>query len=124
MAYINQEGKKRIEPKVKAICKKHGVAGRLSIRHHMTLVLTCTRGKIDFFNEYSPGLAKGHLQVNTYHYRNHFSGPALAFLDEVLAAMNEGNHDNSDIQTDYFDVGWYVAVNIGKWDKAYELESA
>jgi hypothetical protein len=34
----------------------------------------------------------------------------------------EGNHDNSDIQSDYFDVGWYVEVNIGKWNKAYDLQ--
>jgi hypothetical protein len=36
--------------------------------------------------------------------------------------MNGGNHDNSDVQTDYFDVGWYVDVNIGSWDKPYTLE--
>jgi len=21
--------------------------------------------------------------------------------------------------TDYFDVGWYISVNLGKWDKPY-----
>jgi hypothetical protein len=36
--------------------------------------------------------------------------------------MNMGNHDNSDIMTDYFDVGWYVDVNIGLWNKPYILE--
>ena len=42
-------------------------------------------------------------------------------MREVFAAMNEGNHDNSDIQSDYFNVGWYVAVNVGYWNKDYIL---
>jgi hypothetical protein len=33
--------------------------------------------------------------------------------------MNAGNHNNSDVQSDYFDVGWYIDVNIGKWNKPY-----
>jgi hypothetical protein len=35
--------------------------------------------------------------------------------------MDIGNHDRSDIQTDYFDVGWYKSVNIGTWNKPYEV---
>ena len=62
------------------------------------------------------------LDVNPYWYQEHFSGKALGFLKEVLTAMNGGNHNNSDIQTDYFDVGWYVDVNIGSWNKPYTLE--
>ena len=46
------------------------------------------------------------------------------FYEELLGAMNGvgskySNHDNSDIQTDYFDVGWYVDVNAGIWNKPY-----
>jgi hypothetical protein len=64
----------------------------------------------------------GYDRINPYHFKSHYSGKALKFLTEVYAAMMEGNHDNSDIQTDYFDVGWYVEVNIGKWNKAYDLQ--
>jgi hypothetical protein len=35
--------------------------------------------------------------------------------------MNAGNHNRSDAMTDYFDVGWYVDVNIGKWNQPYIL---
>jgi hypothetical protein len=59
--------------------------------------------------------------VNPYHYESHFTGDAREFLTETLQAMNNGNHDNSDIQTDYFDVGWYIHVDIGRWDKPYEV---
>jgi len=132
MAYIGQDKKALIAPKVKAILKKYNLKGSLSIRNHMALVLTVTGGSIDFignFNEtvsklasfrtYTP--AKDSIQVNPYWYKDHFTGLALEFLKEVLPAMNDGNHDNSDIQTGYFDVGWYVDINIGRWNKPYNL---
>ena len=62
------------------------------------------------------------LDVNPYWYKEHFSGRALNFLKEVIPAMNNGNWDKSDIQSDYFNVGWYIDVNIGRWDKPYALE--
>ena len=49
------------------------------------------------------------------------NGKAKQFLSEVITAMHKGNHDNSDIMTDYFDVGWYIDVNIGKWNQPYAL---
>jgi hypothetical protein len=64
----------------------------------------------------------GYDRINPYHFKSHYSGVALKFLTEVYDALMEGNHDNSDIQSDYFDVGWYVEVNIGKWNKAYDLQ--
>ena len=67
------------------------------------------------------GPAKDNLQVNEYWYHEHFDGKAKSFLKEVISAMNDGNHDNSDIQTDYFDVGWYTHINVGRWNKPYLL---
>jgi len=45
-------------------------------------------------------------------------------LNELLVAMSTGNHDNSDIMTDYFDVGWYSNINIGQYHKPYVQVSA
>jgi hypothetical protein len=100
MAYMNQERKSKIAPVVKAICKKYGVKASLSVRNHMTLCLTIKSGNIDF--------------VGDYH-------DSEEFLKEVLTAMNEGNHDRSEIQYDYFDVGWYVDVNVGRWNESYQF---
>lgn len=124
MAYVSQALKKLLSTEIKAICKKHGVKATLAVRNHMTLVLNVKSGKIDFFSEY--GLEgcnrKSGIQVNTYHYKNQFVGDALKFLSEVIPAMNKGNHNNSDIQSDYFDVGWYIDVNVGQWNKPYVME--
>jgi hypothetical protein len=128
MAYISQEKKAKIAPAVKAILKKYNVKGSLAVRNQMTLVLNLKQGSIDFvgnFNAVTGGSLHGnyveYVQVNPYWYHDHFDGKAKAFLSEVLAAMNDGNHDNSNAMIDYFDVGWYVDVNIGKWNKSYTL---
>jgi hypothetical protein len=132
MAYVSQELKAKLAPKIKAICKKHGVKASLAVRHHSTLVLNIKSGSIDFVGNFARvtgkdandwSVKKANIDVNVYHYTRHFDGKALKFLSEVIPAMNNGNHDNSDIQTDYFDVGWYVDVNIGKWDKPYTVEA-
>ena len=59
------------------------------------------------------------MDVNNYWYHEHFTGRSLLFLDDILPVLNRGNHDNSDLMTDYFDVGWYVNIKIGKWNKPY-----
>src|SRR5690606_40972107 len=40
-------------------------------------------------------------------------------MERIVAALNTGNWDRSDIQTDYFDVGHYVDLRIGTWDKPF-----
>jgi hypothetical protein len=140
MAYMSQERKSQIAPAVKAVLKKYGVKGTLAVRNHMSLVLTLKSGSIDFIENFIQTDTKvihgrkmsqdqidyirknQSVDVNPYWYHEHFSGEAKSFLAEVLTVMNKGNHDNSDIQTDYFDVGWYVDVNIGKWNNPYVLE--
>jgi hypothetical protein len=141
MAYVSQDLKKSLAPSIKAVLKKYGVKGTLAVSNHSTLVLNIKSGKIDFIENFIKTDSEGtsarrmsqdqidyirqnqNLDVNPYWYQEHFSGVAKAFLLEVITLMNKGNHDNSDIQTDYFDVGWYVDVNIGKWDKPYILEA-
>ena len=111
MAYMNQDKKKKLAPKIKDILKKYNMKGTLSVDNYSTLNLNLKSGSVDF----------GTDQINEYWYKDHFKDNphALSFLSEVIPAMNVGNHDNSDLMTDYFDVGWYISVNIGKWDKPY-----
>ena len=132
MAYMSQEKKAKIAPVVKAVLAKYKVKGSLSVHHHTALTLTIKSGPIDFIGNFNrvagsrPGgfrngeSAKDSLQINEYWYHEHFDGVAKDFLKEVIDAMNDGNHDNSDIQTDYFDVGWYIDVRIGRsWIDPY-----
>ena len=121
MAYMSQEKKKAIAPVVKAILAKYHLKGSLSVEHHSVLRLTIKSGAINFTAHWLPA-CEFNYQVNEYHIDGYFSGIAAEALKELRAAMNEGNHDNSDIMTDYFDVGWYVNIHLGKWDKPYEFK--
>jgi hypothetical protein len=136
MAYMSQENKASKAPKIAKICKQFGVKATLAVRHHSTLVLNISSGPIDFIGnakavsavrnacmpEHMEPHFGDHLDVNPYHYGEDFSGCALKFLTAIMEVMHEGNHDRSDITIDYFDVGWYVDVNVGKRNKPYEFK--
>jgi len=117
MAYFTQEQKKAIAPAIKNLLKKYNLKGTLAVRHHSTAVLNISGGEIDFLS----GKKDDHIQVNIYRIEDHYTGKALDFLKEAKKILMTGNHDRSDIMTDYFDVGWYVDINIGQYDKPYKL---
>lgn len=132
MAYMNQQKKSQIAAKLKPILKKYGLKGSLSVRNHSTICLTVKAGEIDFISNYNDCLknkhydhqrfAKDSLDVNVYWYKEHFGGRALECLQEIMGAMySAGWYDRSDIQTDYFDTAYYVDVQIGRWNKPYQV---
>lgn len=137
MAYMTPERKQKFAPLVKRVLAKYGVKGTLSVRDRSTLTLTIKSGKINFCQNwfdayeaqpswqrvgYGPDKVPDHIDVNVHHVDRHFTGRARQCLKELLAVMNMGNWDRSDIQTDYFDKGWYVGINIGRWNKPYIFE--
>lgn len=141
MAYMSQETKKKIAPQIKALLKEYGLKGSLSVQHHSKLVLTISKGGIDFISEYCDGLADEHyysqegndkpdnFSVNTYHIDSHFKGSTAECLNKLKEALNgkgtdTENFDKSDIMTDYFHVGWYIDISVGKWNKPYDYTNA
>ena len=124
MAYMNQEKKAIIAAKLKPVLKKYGVKGTLSVRNHMAIVLNVKAGKVDFFTDYGDreDALKFGIQVNPYWFQDHFTGKSKKFLAEAFDAMKSaGYYNNSDAQIDYFDTAYYFDINIGKWNKPYEL---
>lgn len=135
MAYMDQERKSRLAPAIKAALAKHGLKATIAVRHHSTLVINISAGKLDFIANYNETLKArdpiaaeaqaqrpelGAMDINPYWYQEHFSGQVLEFLKELFEAAMAGNHNRSDLQSDYHDVGWYVDVNVGKWDQPYQ----
>ena len=138
---MSQEKKATIAPKIKSICAKYGIKATLSVHHHSSLCLNIKSGSIDFIGNYLDKLKTNprvnyfdtfesiennllkdsYLDVNVFHFKDHFTGKAKQFLTEVYEAMNIGNFDHSDIQTDYFCVGWYTSIHIGRWNRPYVL---
>ena len=113
MAYMDQEKKAKIAAKIKPILKKYGMKGTLSVRNHMSIVLTLKSGKINF---------EGREQVNPYWFHEHYTGVAKDFLTEAFDALKAADwFDKSDPMTDYFNTAYYYDINIGKWNKPYEV---
>ena len=142
MAYISQEEKKEFTPAIKAVLKKYGVSGTLSIKHYSTLVCSISKGELDIIgaknkmdsqrfplyddsiydlNGRIASLKKSYIDVNEYHIKTAYDGPmVVSFLQELKAAM-EGpryyNHD--DINSDYHHRSHYTDICVGRYNKPY-----
>lgn len=135
MAHVSKEMKAKTAPIIKQILSKYQLKGSLSVHNHSTLVLTVRQGPIDFIaqaNVSGQKIAqqlgrehyevKDHVSVNVYWYHDHYTGEALDFLKEAVAALKGPDYfDHSDSRSDYFHCSHYVDVNIGRWDKPYAL---
>lgn len=133
MAFMSQERKKTLAEALKKAMKGYKIKYTLRVHHHSSIIMTISEGNIDFIKnaqdvidsrpnrpQYGRLDAK-YMQVNEYWIQDHFTGIAKDLLLSAKAALSIGNHDRSDIQSDYFDVGWYVNINVGQWDKPYRL---
>jgi hypothetical protein len=115
MAYVSKEMKAARVPAIKAVLKKYGMKGTVSINHHSTLVVKVKEGKLPFNSgEYG-------IDVNVYHIDSHYEGKQKKFLNELLTAMKGNDWFNkSDIMTDYFHIAFYNDIKIGDWQKPYK----
>jgi len=131
MAYINQAQKAIIAAELKKVVPA-GWKYTLSIHNHTSLIFTLFSAPVDLLEmcnrlqkakweargqEYSS--QKTEFSVNNNFMQDQVEGPALEIFQAIFSAMNCGNHDNSDTMTDYYDVGWYVNVNVGRWDHPF-----
>ena len=137
MAYMNQERKQKIAQTLKPILAKYKVKGSLSVRNHSTIVLTLKSGAIDFignsnrvcgndFYQVQRGFkptTSGYDQVNPYWFQDHYDGDAKAFLTDAMKALKSADwYDESNAMIDYFNIAYYVDINIGKWDAPYIVQ--
>jgi len=148
MAYMNQQKKKELAPQIKAVLKKYGMKGTIGVRNYSTLVVTISSGALDVIGNHVEMMKKNmwktpehcrqtdeqmakidYVDVNHFWIHESYSRDVKNFLMELKAAMNGAgasieNFDNSDPMTDYFHVGWYIDINVGKWDKPYVYTGA
>lgn len=118
MAYVPKELKAKVHTALKDIIPKTW-KWSLAVQHHSILVLTISKAPVDLLT-----LNDGHRDLNVHWYKDHFkTAPkeVLELLVRIVTAMNTDNHNRSDIQSDYFDVGHYVTVQFGKWNKSFTI---
>jgi len=133
MAYMNQEKKKEIAKLLKEKLKGRDIKYTLGVKHHSSIVMNINKGSVDFIKNYNDNKAEprfnngyevqanGYISVNEFHIEEHFTGEAKEILEIANDCLNLNNFDKSDAMTDYFHVGHYVEINVGRWDKDYQL---
>lgn len=125
MAYVSKELKAKIAAALKPVIPKDWKYS-LSVRNSSTIVLTIYSAPVNLIRELSTSLqthTATYLDLNPYHWEKHAeaSEDTVKTFRAIFDALNIDNHDRSDIQTDYFDVGHYVEVHIGRWDKPFTV---
>lgn len=142
MAYMNQEKKAKIAAQLKTIMPKDW-KWSLSVENHSTIVLTIQSAPFNLVGMVAEENLKRnpldgwavnqkelrhHMSLNPYYLETQFSGEMFETFTKIKAVLNTDNHDRSDSMTDYFDVGHYVSIQLGRWDKPFvntmEMEAA
>ena len=123
--------------------KKYGRKGSICVRHHSSLVVNIKSGILDLVgasNRHRIEEAKrrgnepyidNYIQVNENYVSDWMKAigesKIAKFYDELVAAMKGVGsqsvewYNNSDIMTDYFDRAYYIDINVGQWNKPYEV---
>ena len=114
MAYMNQQRKAERAPAVKAILKKYGQKGSLSVRNHSTLVLKLkdVAGMFTFEDEFQERWGKS---INPYWFHEHYASQpkVVAMLSELKDAMYGADYfDKSDAMIDYFHCSHYIDIDV------------
>lgn len=121
MAYMSQEKKKVIADALKLVVPKSWKYS-LSVSNHSTLHITIKSAPIWIIaDEINGRPTNGYCQLNHYymHESESINDEAKPVLAAIKKAMNIDNYDRSDSQSDYFDVGHYISITVGQWNKPF-----
>lgn len=131
MAYISAEDVKAIRNELKNTFPKFKFGVRKMSGGSNGVNVTVKAGPTDFSDCFRGD--EGYAQIN--HYHTHMYGDHQSFFDEVHSIIktapargdgywkNQGWYNNSDAMTDYFDTAYYISMNVGSWDKPYEVKA-
>ena len=140
MAYISTEDVKHIRNELKKELPQY----KFSVvrDHHSSVTISLMKGPAfndyEYFDRYNnvtktANLSDGeHHQINQFHLEDFYGKENAEILSKIdtisrtAPAKNGGKvwYNDSDIQTDYFDIAYYVNINVGKWNKPYEIVEA
>ncbi len=135
MAYISAEDVNHI----RVALKKEFPQYKFSVTrdHHLGVNINFMKGprfaEYEYFDRYSGEMKKdnldGHHQINHFHLESFYGKENAEILGKVSEiahtapglAGGKKYYNNNDIQSDYFDVAYYVSIHVGKWNKEYEI---
>ena len=135
MAYVDQKVIDDVRAELKALNKKYGMKATASGKGTSSLTITISTGPLDFLSQiksyYSNHASwrsgdyvtdlkelKGE-SFNHYHDENKYTGKEQEYLKEIKRIVYKHHWDDSDVMTDYFSCAYYIHIQFGKWNKAY-----
>ena len=136
MAYISTDDVKHIRNTLKKELPQYKFS---VVRDHTSSVtIALMKGPAfkdyEYFDRYAHEtkvgtLNDGHHQINQYHLEDFYGKENAKVLDKIHSialtapAKNGGKvlYNNSDAMIDYFDTAYYVHIEVGKWNKQYEV---
>lgn len=138
MAWVQKETIDKVRAALKVLNKGYGMKTSVSGTNSSSLKVRIVSGKLDLIGNYieTVGAANvmrdyeevakyikrtGYIQVNHYWLETNYTGTTLEYLEKVKVIMAVDHWDKSDIQSDYFHCAYYMNIDIGKWDKGYEV---
>ena len=127
MAYVDQQKKAKIATALKAVMPQ-GWKYSLAVNNHSTIVLTISAAPVNIIaalvpSEYRDPSKITYAQIYDKRVDEAFTCADLtATFEKISEALNLDNFDKSDSMTDYFHVGHYVDINVGKWNKPFTVK--
>lgn len=133
MAYITVAEVAAIRDALKA---EFGKTLKFGVRrnHGSEVVVTIKSGTVDFgslWADRKPGdYAYGNIMVNQYHVTEENYGPHVEMFNKIFDIIRQApgtieggtaHFDDSDSMTDYFHCAYYFTLNVGSWDKPYQM---
>jgi hypothetical protein len=117
MAYMNQEKKAAIAAALKVVVPKNWKYS-LRVNDYLSISMTVSQAPIDLRTAFE--FEGDHYEVNPYHFESHCKDQELKeIISLIVDALNTGNWNRSDLMTDYFDVGHYIHLKFGRWNKPF-----
>ena len=118
MPYITKDEVKRKRNLLKTLLPGY----KLSVRtvHYSTINVTIVSGPIDLL----PESEDKYEQVNRFYIDSHYKElpETKKVLNTILEVANEGNYIESE-DGDYGSIpSFYTRINIGSWDRPYEVK--
>ena len=107
-----------IAKEIRQNLKKEYPTSKFAVRknHHSSITVVLKSSSEKILTE-----TIDYKSINHYHVDSDDKLTALGkeFIKKSLKVINKRNWDNSDIQSDYFDVNFYLHMTIGEYDKPF-----
>jgi hypothetical protein len=119
MAYISTETVKEMRNTIKNVFpSKDGWKFSVKRDHYSSVSCSILQAPIELrIDENNTNENVNNFWINSRY--NGLNYKATEILNAINDILNLNNYDRSDVQSDYFDVGHYVTMRIGEWDKPF-----